>query len=295
MAKETLAVKRIYKDSVFRMLFRDKEELLSLYNAIYGTEYTDTEQMEITTLENAIYMNYKNDLSCIIDFHLALLEHQSSVNPNMPLRYLMYIADLYAKITAELDIYSGRRIELPEPSFVVLYNGVEKQPERKSIMLSESYGVGEKEAALELRVLQLNINAGFNREMMEKCPALSGYAKLVSLIRENQKKMGMAEAVDEAVIQCIKEGVLEKFLRENRAEVIKMSIYEYDEEKHFRTLRQEGREEGLKKGREEGSQTTKKETALRMLKTGRLPIGEIAEYSGLSLKEVESLLEMQSI
>ena len=74
-----------------------------------------------------------------------------------------------------------------------------------------------------------------------------------------------------------------------------MSIYEYDEEKHFRTLRQEGREEGLKKGREEGSQTTKKETALRMLKTGRLPIGEIAEYSGLSLKEVESLLEMQSI
>ena len=228
-------------------------------------------------------MNYKNDLSCIIDFHLALLEHQSSVNPNMPLRYLMYIADLYAKITAELDIYSGRRIELPEPSFVVLYNGVEKQPERKSIMLSESYGVGEKEAALELRVLQLNINAGFNREMMEKCPALSGYAKLVSLIRENQKKMGMAEAVDEAVIQCIKEGVLEKFLRENRAEVIKMSIYEYDEEKHFRTLR------------EEGAETTKKETALRMLKTGRLPIGEIAEYSGLSLKEVENLLEMQSI
>lgn len=281
MTKDTLSVNRTYKDSVFRMLFREKEELLSLYNAIHDTEYTDTEQMKITTLESAIYMNYKNDLSCIIDFHLALLEHQSTINPNMPLRYLMYVADLYGKITAENNIYSRRCIELPAPDFVVLYNGLEKQPERKLLLLSDAYGAEKKETALELRVLQLNINAGYNEKIMEKCPTLFGYSKLISYIRNNQKSMAIEEAIDQAVKQCIHEGILEKFLREHRAEVIKMSIYEYDEEKHMRALREEGREEG--------KEDNKKETAQRMLQAGRLTIEEIAEYSGLSVEEVEEL------
>ena len=285
MTKDTLSVNRTYKDSVFRMLFREKEELLSLYNAIYDTEYTDTERMKITTLENAIYMNYKNDLSCIIDFHLALLEHQSTVNPNMPLRYLMYVADLYGKITAEYNIYSRRCIELPAPGFVVLYNGIERQPERKLLLLSDAYGVEKKEITLELSVLQLNINDGYNEKIMEKCPTLSGYSKFISYIRNNQKSMAVEEAIDQAVQQCIHEGILEKFLREHRAEVIKMSIYEYDEEKHMKALREEGREEGITLGISEN----KKETAQRMLKTGKLTMEEIAEYSDLSVEEVEQL------
>lgn len=241
--------------------------------------------MKITTLENAIYMNYKNDLSCIIDFHLALLEHQSTVNPNMPLRYLMYVADLYGKITAEYNIYSRRCIELPAPDFVVLYNGLEKQPERKLLLLSDAYGAEKKETALELRVWQLNINAGYNEKIMEKCPTLFGYSKLISYIRNNQKSLAIEEAIDQAVKQCIHEGILEKFLREHRAEVIKMSIYEYDEEKHMRALREEGREEGISLGINEN----KKETAQRMLRTGKLTMEEIAEYSGLNVEEVEEL------
>ena len=117
--KKNISGKRIYKDSVFRMLFKEKDTLLLLYNAIFDTEYDDPKQIEITTLENAIYMGIKNDVSCILDFHLALMEHQSTVNPNMPLRSLMYVADLYEKQTAELDIYSGRQIKLPNPQFVV--------------------------------------------------------------------------------------------------------------------------------------------------------------------------------
>lgn len=138
MKKETPQIKRIYKDSVFRMLFKEKGELLSLYNAIYGTEYMDPDELEIATLENAIYMGLKNDVSCIIDYHLILFEHQSTINPNMPLRSLMYVSDLYEKLTAELDIYSSRQIILPNPSFIVLYNGKRKQPERKIMLLSDA-------------------------------------------------------------------------------------------------------------------------------------------------------------
>ena len=236
--------KRVYRDSVFRMLFKEKKELLSLYNAIYGTAYDDPEQLEVTTLENAVYMNLKNDVSCILDFHLSLLEHQSTFNPNMPLRYLMYVADLYQRLTAELDIYSSRQITLPNPNFVVLYNGEREQPEKRVLCLSDSYAWKDKgDLSLELKVLQLNINEGYNQDIVTRCPALSGYIHFVSLVRENRKTMPVSEAVDHAVRDCIRNGILEDFMRKNRAEVVKMSIYEYDEEKHFRTLREEGRQE----------------------------------------------------
>ena len=176
MSNEEPQVKRIYKDSVFRMLFKEKSELLSLYNALYGTEYDDPEQLEITTLENAIYMNLKNDVSCILDFHLSLLEHQTTFNPNMPLRYLMYVADLYQKLTAELDIYSSKQITLPNPGFVVLYNGEKEQPERRVLRLSDAYSwKGQGGTELELTVLQLNINEGYNQDIVTRCPALGGY------------------------------------------------------------------------------------------------------------------------
>lgn len=138
---------------------------------------------------------------------------------------------------------------------------------------------------MELRVWQLNINAGYNEKIMEKCPTLFGYSKLISYIRNNQKSLAIEEAIDQAVKQCIHEGILEKFLKEHRAEVIKMSIYEYDEEKHMRALREEGREEGISLGINEN----KKETAQRMLRTGKLTMEEIAEYSGLNVEEVEEL------
>ena len=276
MSNEEPQGKRIYKDSVFRMLFKEKPELLSLYNAIYGTEYDDPQQLEVTTLDNAVYMNLKNDISCILDFRLALLEHQSTFNPNMPLRYLMYVADLYQKLTLELDIYSSRQIMLPNPSFVVLYNGEREQPEKRVLCLSDSYSwKGERDTALELKVLQLNINEGYNQDIVTRCPALSEYTQFVSRVRKNQKTMPVPEAVDHAVKSCIRDGILTDFLRKNRAEVVKMSIYEYDEEKHFRTLREEGREEGL----EEGRRQERKESIYRMLRRQKTP-EEINEFTG---------------
>lgn len=271
MEKETPQIKRIYKDSVFRMLFKEKGALLSLYNAIYGTEHKEPDELKIATLENAIYMGLKNDVSCIIDYHLALLEHQSTINPNMPLRSLMYVSDLYEKLTAELDIYSSRQIILPNPSFIVLYNGKRKQPERKIMLLSDAYHQKTEDIALELKVIQLNINPGNNEEIVSKCPLLFEYIEFVSCVRKYQQNLPVAQAVDQAIRECISNGILEKFLRENRAEVVKLSIYEYDEEKHMRTLKEEGIQQG------------KDQMIYRMFLNNRTP-QEVSEFTGEPLE-----------
>ncbi len=224
-----------YKDTVFRMIYRKKEELLSLYNAVNGTHYTDVADLEITTLENAVYMNMKNDVSCIIDMRMNLYEHQSTVNPNMPLRNLFYIARLYEKLLVKRDLYSKTKVVIPAPKFFVFYNGKEPQPDKRILKLSDSYGT-KAGSDLELIVTQYNINIGYNNELMKKCKTLAEYAIFVEMIRNNCVSYTLEEAVTKAVNECIAEGVLEDFLRKNKAEVIQMSIFEYDEELHKRTI-----------------------------------------------------------
>ena len=234
-----------YKDTVFRMLFSNRKELLALYNAVNGTEYDNPDDLEITTLENAIYMSYKNDISFVLDLRLNLFEHQSTVNPNMPLRDLMYVTRVFEKILMKYDLYSTRLIRLPNPQFITFYNGVAKQPERKIYRLSDAFERPEKEPSLELIVTQLNINPGYNQELMEKCPSLYGYMCYVEKIRQYRKLHPLDQAVQIAVDECIGEGILVDFLKENKAGVVAMSIFEYDEELHLRTLREEGFEEKL--------------------------------------------------
>ena len=119
--------KRCYKDTVFRMLFADKENLLSLYNAINGKSYTNPNDLEIVTLDNAVYMEMKNDLAFIIDTNLCLYEHQSTFNPNIPLRDLFYISCEYQKIVNDRSLYSSRLQKIPAPKFIVFYNGLQKK------------------------------------------------------------------------------------------------------------------------------------------------------------------------
>lgn len=232
-----------YRDSVFRLLFKDKTELLSLFNAINGTNYKDSEELEINTLENAIYMSMKNDLSCILDFRLNLYEHQSTVNPNMPLRDLFYVSKIYEKMVYGDSIYDRKPIEIPVPRFVIFYNGEAKQPERREFRLSDLYSKETGEVALELVVVQLNINPGYNKEIKENCEALSGYMKYVEKIRNYSEEMELDAAIDRSVKECIKENILAEFFRKNRAEVIQMSLFEYDEEAHMRSLRRQGEED----------------------------------------------------
>ena len=246
--KEEIYVARQYKDTLFRMLFKEKSALLELYNAINNTEYENPEELEVVTLENAVYMSIKNDVSCLLDMRIQLYEQQSTVNPNMPLRDLMYVCDQYEKYIIKKDIYSRRLIKLPTPKFVVFYNGVEKQPERKELHLSDAFEIPEEHPALELHVTQYNINPGYNVELLEKCPTLFQYMQYVDIVRKYRQEYPLNEAVQLAVDYCIANGILKDFLLENKAEVIKMSIYEYDEELHKQTLHDEGYEDGFSDG-----------------------------------------------
>lgn len=237
-----------YKDRLFRMIFKEKKEFLELYNAMNGTNYQREEDLTVTTLENAIYMGMRNDVSFLLYDQLTLYEHQATVNPNMPLRNLFYVADIYSDLTKDANLYGSRRIRLPRPKFVVFYNGVEEMEERSILKLSDAFSTDEKEEELELKVLVLNINPGFNQGLMENCRALRDYMIFVSRVRKYSHEMRLGEAVEQAIDECISEGILEKFLRKNRAEVKKVSIYEYDEEKHIRQEREEAKEDGRKEG-----------------------------------------------
>ena len=272
ITEKNLKANRNYKDTVFRMLFSDRKNLLSLYNAVNGTSYKNPEELEIVTLENAIYMGMKNDLAFIIATNLFLYEHQSTYNPNMPLRDLFYISSEYQKLVDHKSLYSSVLQKIPAPNFIVFYNGTEKKEDRWENALSDAYETPDKEPRLELKVLTLNMNEGHNKELMEQCQTLREYAKYVALVRKYKKEMKLDAAVKCAVDECIQSGILAEFLKKNRAEVIAVSIFEYDKEEEEKKLRkaeyEAGYDDGKKLGITEGEIRKAKETAIELTKVG---------------------------
>ena len=244
-------VYRSYKDRLFRMVFREKKELLGLYNAVNGTSYTDPEALTVVTLENAIYMNMKNDLAVVMDFYMDLYEHQSTYNPNIPLRNLHYVARELRSWSNGRTIYGRQLVKIPTPRFFVFYNGRDMQPERQVLKLSDAFINPEEDPALELKVVMLNINLGRNKELMEQCHTLLEYAQFVDRLRTCEKSMGREEAVKHTVDTCIREGILRDFLLKYREEAIEMCIFEYDEEETLRQLGQQSYEEGVAVGEEQ--------------------------------------------
>lgn len=240
-------VYRTYKDRVFRMLFKDKKRLLELYNALNGTDYDNEEELTVNTLENAIYLKMKNDISFIIDYDMCLYEHQSTYCPNLPLRGLLYFADLYKKFIGNTNLAVSRRIRIPTPHYVVFYNGLEKQEEEFVQYLSDSFE-DDSGGCIELTVKTININYGHNRELLERCPSLKGYACFVAKIRRNMAYMDLTDAVERAVEECIDEDILKDFFLEQRSEVIAMGIYDYNEEYVMRVTYEEGEIAGYERG-----------------------------------------------
>ncbi len=231
-----------YKDTVYRMLFKEAGAALSLYNALNKTSYTDETMLEFNTLENAIYMGMKNDLSFLITEQMYLYEQQSTYTPNMPLRNLFYAADLLQAFVKDRTLYGSRQIKFPTPHFVVFYNGQRDMPEKLELKLSDAFAVQSENPELELKVQILNINPGMNEELKEKCPILKEYVAYVEKVRSYAKILPLEEAVEQAVEDCIREDVLRDFLLKQRAEVVKMSIYEYDEERELKLIRADERE-----------------------------------------------------
>lgn len=283
--RSAITANRKYKDTVFRKLFSDRKNLLSLYNAINGTAYMDASQLEIVTLDNAIYMGMKNDLAFIINTNLFLYEHQSTYNPNMPLRDLFYISGEYQKLVDLKSLYTSTRLRIPTPNFIVFYNGTEKNEDRWVEYLSESYENMSGEPNLELKVIILNINVGHNKKLMEECQTLREYAQYVAKVRRYSEEMELNTAVECAVSESIQEGILKEFLQKNRAEVIAMSIFEYNEEEEKRKLRKAEYEAGMA----EGVMKTKKETAISLAEMG-LSVQQIAQGVKVEEKTVHKWL-----
>lgn len=296
MTKQTekSAVKRDYKSRMFTMIFRDKKELLQLYNAVGRRNYEDPELLTINTLENAIYMSMQNDLSFVIDSRLSLYEHQSTYSPNLPLRFLMYLSDLYEKMIEGKNVYGTKIIQIPAPKFIVFYNGKKERPEREVIKLSDAYMTRDEEVSLELSVDVLNINVGHNKELLGACKTLGDYSEYVYRVREYAKEMSIEEAVDRAIDECIREDILKEFLERNRAEARAMSIYEYDQEEHIRLEREDAFEDGRKEGREEGiglgENKKLRELVEKKVKKG-LSISEIADMLEESLDKIEDIIK----
>ena len=286
---EVLNANRMYKSRIFAMLFSDRNELLKLYNAINGTSYDDPDLLQVNTLENAVYMSMQNDVSFIIDMRLNLYEHQSTYSPNLPVRYLLYVADVYSDYTKDMNLYGTKAVKLPTPRFVIFYNGQAEQPDRKELKLSELFSIPDADPSLELKAVMLNINKGHNRKLMETCRTLQDYAEYTFRVREYAAEMPLDLAVEQAITECISEGILADFLRKNRAEAKKVSIYEYDEERHMRQTREEGMEEGYANGFSQGIEQGITQTVINLLKSGLLTDIQIREITGLDQKQLDEL------
>lgn len=284
-------IHRNHKDTVFRMLFKDRRRLLELYNAVSGRQYGNPDELEIVTLENAIYMGIKNDLAFIIDLNLHMYEHQSTVNPNIPLRFLQYVVNEYGRLTAGENLFSGKLIKVPAPHFVVFYNGEARQPEVQTMNLSAAFEVPEEKPMLELLVKVFNINAGFNEDLKKNCQTLGEYMQYVDRVRSYAVEMPTAEAVERAVDECIEQGILRDFLLKNKAEVMRMDIFEYDERATRKAIqefeREEGRREGKEEEREEGMRHLV-ETCSELQCPRHVALEKLAEKYGLSGEEAEA-------
>lgn len=245
-----------YKDRVFRIVFRDKESLLELYNAVNGTQYEDPDALEIHTLEDVIYMGVKNDISFLIGDVLNLYEHQSTWSPNLPLRGLFYFAELYRNYVKRegRNLYSNSRIGLPFPRFLVFYNGVSEREERQELRLSDSFpGKDEQTPAVECIATVLNINWGKNRALMEKCKKLQDYSQFIATIREQLAEgLDIEDAMRYAVKYCIDHNILSDILTQHGGEIMNSILREFDEEEYRKMLEEESRQEGFLKGQAAG-------------------------------------------
>jgi hypothetical protein len=278
---------RLYKDRVFKFIFgnpENKEWTLSLYNAVNGSNYRNPDDIQFNTIEDAVYMSMKNDVSFIILDEMNLWEHQSSFNPNMPMRFLTYGTQLYEKYTATSGYYKfSRKLQrLPKPHCICFYNGTEEQPEQQVLKLSDAFG---GEGDIEVKVKMLNVNYGKNRALLETCQPLREYAWLVDRVREHQRVLQNLEAaVDASIDEMPDSFVIRTLIEAHRAGVKKMFLTEYDEEK----MKEQERKEAFADGVDAGVAEANERVAADMLKK-KYPLDAIKDISRLSEAHIRKL------
>ncbi len=290
-----MAANREYKDRLFKFIFgnpENKEWTLNLYNAMNDSHYTRAEDIQLNTIENAVYMSMKNDVSFLIADTLNLYEQQSSFNPNMPVRFLIYAGMVYAKYVEEnrsYHRYSSKQQKVPTPKCICFYNGRDNKNDRLVLRLSDAFET-DAHSDIEVEVTMININYGHNMELMRKCKPLEDYAKFVDSVRVNQKTARtLEEAIDNAINALDGDSSIKTFLTAHKAEVKNMCITEYDEERTLAELREEYKEEYKEEGRAEG----KLSTLAELVKDGLLTPAQAAERVHMTVPEFQAHLRLQ--
>ena len=311
---------RNYKDSVFVDLFAHdvtaKENFISLYNALHGTNLeVETTDVQPVMLEKVLYMKYYNDIAMLIDGKIVILiEHQSTINQNMPFRFLEYIARIYEKITTKDEKFGRKLVKLPVPEFYVFYNGKDDYPTESVMKLSDAFmQLGDNSELknpfenanypLEISVKVININVDKENPILKRCEALKEYSKFIEQVRYNIEN-AIPEPFTNAIKEAIKKGFLSDYLNRKSTEVQNMLLAEYDYDTDIAVQRREafddgvsiGRNEGIAIGEErgisiglsQGAQQAKLETAKKFLAMG-LSVEQIANGTGLSIEEIEKL------
>ena len=278
-------INREYKDRLFKFIFgnpENKEWTLSLYNAVNGTNYTDAGAIEFNTIEDAVYMSMKNDLSFLflLENIMSLYEHQSSFNPNMPMRFLIYAGILYSRYIDDKSNkymkFSSKLQKAPTPRCICFYNGADNKEDRVILKLSDSFEKNSK-PDIEVTVTMININYGHNMELLNACKPLKEYAWFVDRIRSVRKtKKSLKEAVSAVISEMPEDWLIKPFLVKNREEVTVMCITEYDEERAIMEFREEGIEIGILK------------TLIGLVKKGLLTATQAAEEANMTIEEFEA-------
>lgn len=229
-------------------------------------------------------MGMKNDVSFIIMSEMNLWEHQSTFNPNMPMRFFIYAGRLYEKYIEGSDYYpySSTLQRAPRPVCICFYNGAMEQPEKTTLKLSDAFG-GESD--IETRVTMLNINFGKNRALMDACEPLREYAWLVDAVRKHQsEQLDLEAAVEAAIGEMPDNSSIKSYLLANRAEVKGMFLTEYNQEK----VLEKERREGYTAGKAEGIDSERERTARDMLREGE-PLEKIVRYSKLTESSIRRI------
>lgn len=245
-----MAGNREYKSDVFSMLLEEPANALEVYNGLNGTNYEDPNELEIHLLDKGVSLSIYNDSSFIIDMNLSLYEHQSTYNPNIPLRNLIYLVNLWQDFINNRDLYGRRLIKIPTPHFAVFYNGTEDRPEVEEMYLSSAFEHPTEHPEIELKCMVYNINKGKNVELLERCTVLKNYMYFVDMVRFYKKQLGnsqetLEQAIEMAIDDCIQNHILEDFLKKRRAEVIKVTQLDYTWERREELIRKEEYEEGI--------------------------------------------------
>ncbi|GHT64434.1 hypothetical protein FACS1894110_04050 [Spirochaetia bacterium] len=288
-----MGVNSKYKDSLFSWLFSDTDALRELYGAIEGVTLDPATPITINTLEGVLFMDRMNDISFEIAGKLVvLIEHQSTINPNMALRMLMYIGRIYERITGSENIYSEKKLTIPQPEFIVLYNGKDPYPDETTLKLSDSFkdapslGLAKQSAMLELTAKVYNINEGKNEAISRNCRRLYGYSVFVAKAREFEntapdKRIAMKMAAE----FCIKHNILKEIFEAHASEVINMLLTEWNWDDAKVVWQREAREEGEKKGEKKKAL----ETAKNFLGMG-LSQEQVARGTGLDMETIKELI-----